>query len=69
MNTNDPDNTFPDARWGSADKPLPDWRDDPASDPGEDDDEDAGTPDALLAMLGYTPEEYEALIASFDKLD
>ena len=45
-----------DARWGTADTPLPDWRN--AEDDDRDDDEEfADTPPDVIAMLGFDPKE------------
>lgn len=45
---------LPDAHFGNAQKPLPDWRDTPGDDPDVDDDEVA-TPKDVIAMLGFDP--------------
>jgi hypothetical protein len=54
------DAVLPDAHWGTAEAPLPDWREG-----GEDDDVDpddellAETPPDVITMLGFDPRELE----------
>ncbi len=53
---------FPDVHFGSADKPLPNWRDDDFENEPDDDEELEFTPDDVIQMLGFDPatdEDYE----------
>jgi hypothetical protein len=47
---------FPDARFGKADAPLPDWRD-LDIDESDDDEEEIETPRDVVDMLGFDPVE------------
>lgn len=49
---------FPDARFGTAETPLPKWRDEPDEDDPDDDDE-IETPPDVIEMLGFDPAKYE----------
>lgn len=48
---------LPDARWGSADAPLPDWRKQQETDTRDDDEELSKTPRDVVDMLGFDPLE------------
>lgn len=53
--------SLPDARWGDADSPLPDWRKSKDLDDTPDDDEQlAETPQDVIDMLGFDPAKEEA---------
>ena len=45
---------LPDAHFGSADAPRPNWRD-VVSDEDDPDDEEIETPDDVVKMLGFDP--------------
>ena len=49
---------FVDARFGSADKPLPKWRDFPDDD--DPDDEEIETPPDVVETLGFDPAKPES---------
>jgi hypothetical protein len=54
--TDDREPLLPIIRWGSADAPLPDWREEPDADDDADDDvELAETPADVIAQLGFDP--------------
>lgn len=47
--------TLPDAHWGDAEAPLPDWRTEPDDDADPDDELLPETPDDVIAVLGFDP--------------
>jgi hypothetical protein len=49
------DDGLPDAHWGTATTPLPDWREDSTDDFDPDDEELPQTPPDVIAMLGFDP--------------
>lgn len=63
MSDNPPDmsdkmsDTLPDASFGAADAPLPDWRKDDTDDTPDDDEPLVETPEDVIAMLGFDPLE------------
>ena len=62
MPKENPMKNFPDVHFGSADKPLPNWRDDDFENEPDDDEELEFTPDDVIQMLGFDPatdEDYE----------
>ena len=46
-----------DARWGSSETPLPDWRKQQFDELPDDDEELADTPSDVIEMLGFDPKE------------
>jgi hypothetical protein len=50
---------LPDARWGTAETPLPDWRESDSGDTDDDPDDEelAETPAEIIAALGFDPLE------------
>jgi hypothetical protein len=49
---------FPNAKFGTATAPLPDWRQG-EDEPDPDDEELAETPPDVIAMLGFDPKEID----------
>lgn len=49
---------LPDAHWGTAEAPLPDWREGDDDDPDPDDEELPETPPDVIAMLGFDPLDF-----------
>lgn len=50
---------FPDARFGNADVPLPNWRKAKIEDGPDDDEELPETPEDVVKMLGFDPKHYK----------
>lgn len=59
---------IPEAHFGNAESPLPDWRKEAPADEADDDEELPETPSDVTAMLGFDPLEFRD-IASDDVLD
>lgn len=53
------DDTLPNAHFGTAEAPLPDWRKEKAPEPPDDDEVLDLTPPDVVGMLGFDPTDEE----------
>lgn len=60
---------LPDARWGTAETPLPDWRESDDDELPDDDEELEKTPVDIIELLGFDPKEIDSAADEWNESD